>query len=45
MKKSASRSSFFYLSRREFVINRFAENESKQKTVDTAKLKKINNTH
>ena len=26
-------------------LNRFVENASKQKTVDTAKLKKINNNH
>ena len=44
-KESTSRSSFFHLSRRECVIKRFVENASKQKTVDTAKLKKINNNH
>ena len=35
----------FHLSRCECIVNRFAENTSKQKTVDTAKLKKINNNH
>ena len=45
MKKSTSHSSFFDISRHECIINRFVENASKQKTVDTAKLKKINNNH
>ena len=29
----------------ESIINKFVENGSKQKTVDTAKLKKLNNNH
>ena len=40
--ESASHSSFFHLSRNECVINRYVENTSKYKTVDTAKLKKRN---
>ena len=34
---------YFFLSRHYCIINRFVENASKQKAVDTAKVKKINN--
>ena len=36
---------FFHLSRCECIINRFVANASKQKMLDTAKLKKINKNH
>ena len=45
MKRKYKSFILFHLSVRERVINRFVENASKQETVDTAKLKKINNNH
>ena len=45
MKRTYKLFIIFHLSRGEGVIKGFVENASKQKTVDTAKLKKINNNH